>query len=366
MLAVVVGHLGDPKVAFSWRTSCDTGFLVDRHHLPSAPGGPRPAWTLSVLGGQHPGPLGSSWPFVGVPAPEGFRSRACGRAWPSPSAGERAWQPSRSLGTREACVTQALGARASGCDISSTLAVASARHPRAPAPAGPPASAPLCPCAWLSAWPAALPPSGCFAQNRETRLRPVSAVGRAGARPACSPAAGACGSCQRGAMAGEAAASVCRPSWRTRSFSGVGIRGWSSQAAVWEAVSAACRDPRPWPRGSRPVSVGRCPPCPTCLSPARAARRGSRLSGARLRCGPLLPLLAWSGRGPSPAPWSLSVLDATLVRLASQTCTSRSPKNFVEVLFTMILGFSNSVLCEITEDFDELTQATGFCAVLPS
>lgn len=32
----------------------------------------------------------------------------------------------------------------------------------------------------------------------------------------------------------------------------------------------------------------------------------------------------------------------------------------------MILGFSNSVLCEITEDVDELTQATGFCAALSS
>lgn len=65
------------------------------------------------------------------------------------------------------------------------------------------------------------------------------------------------------------------------------------------------------------VGRGRCPwgaarrvplafPRRARLSRARgsaglAAQRGSRLSGARLRCGPLLPLLAWSGHGPSPS-----------------------------------------------------------------
>lgn len=89
-------HPSDPDVAFSRRTSCDAGFLVDHHHPPCAPAGPRPAWALSVLGGQHPGPLGGSWPFVGAPAPERCRSRTCSRAWASPWAGAQARRPSAS------------------------------------------------------------------------------------------------------------------------------------------------------------------------------------------------------------------------------------------------------------------------------
>lgn len=89
-------HPSDPDVAFSRRTSCDAGFLVDHHHPPCAPAGPRPAWALSVLGGQHPGPLGGSWPFVGAPAPERCRSRTCSRAWASPWAGAQARWPSAS------------------------------------------------------------------------------------------------------------------------------------------------------------------------------------------------------------------------------------------------------------------------------
>lgn len=250
------------------------------------------------------------------------------------------------------------GARLSASDRETSSPWRPVRLP-ALLPAG--ASAPLCPCGWLSAWASLCLglgscPSALWLLCAEPGDQVAVCIDSGqGARPAFSTAAlpascrGTVGPCQAGRLQMKLLR-VWRSAGRRARLSGAGSQGWSGQAAFQAAVSAGraffpsslcAATPGLWPRPRvpRPVGSRRC----AALSQWRAARLAPR--PRRVPCGPRLSSArVASGRCP-PRAAALSPCSGhkSGQTLALQTRAPRkSFKKFVEDLFMMSLSFSNS------------------------
>lgn len=212
------------------------------------------------------------------------------------------------------------GARLSASDRETSSPWRPVRLP-ALLPAG--ASAPLCPCGWLSAWASLCLglgscPSALWLLCAEPGDQIAVCIDSGqGARPAFSTAAlpascrGTVGPCQAGRLQMKLLR-VWRSAGRRARLSGAGSQGWSGQAAFQAAVSAG--------RAFFPSSL--CAACrgqsdPGAAPPCRSGgQRGSRLGLGASPADRGCPLLAWPRAAALPELLrSLRVLDTSPVRL---------------------------------------------------